>query len=53
MVIDKGDARNLVSFCANGVKKISPTRFEVRKTNWRPEQDLYILLLRPHGLPDE
>jgi len=53
LVIDKGDARNLVSFCASGVKKISPTRFEVRKTNWRPEQDLYILLLRPHGLPDE
>lgn len=53
MVIDKGDTRNLVSFCASGVKKISPTRFEVRKTDWRPEQDLYILLLRPHGLPDE
>ncbi len=53
MVIDKGDTRNLVSFCASGVKKISPTRFGVRKTDWRPEQDLYILLLRPHGLPDE
>jgi hypothetical protein len=53
LVIDKGDARNLVSFCASGVKKISPTRFEVRKSNWRPERDLYILLLRPHGLPDQ
>lgn len=53
LVIDKGDTRNLVSFCASGVKKISPTRFEMRKTNWRPEQDLYILLLQPHGLPDE
>lgn len=47
MVIDKGAAGNLVSFCASGVKKISPTRFEVRKTNWRPDRDLSILILKP------
>lgn len=47
MVIDKGAAANLVSFCASGVKKIAPTRFEVRKTNWRPEKDLWILILKP------
>lgn len=47
LVIDKGDTANLVSFCATGVKKIAPTRFEVRKTNWRPEKDLFILILKP------
>lgn len=47
MVIDKGAPENLVSFCANGVKKIGPTRFEVRKTNWRPDRDLSILILKP------
>jgi len=47
MVIDKGDAKNLVSFCAEGVKKISPTQFEVRKTNWTPPKDLNVLILLP------
>ncbi|MDP1738279.1 MAG: DUF4424 domain-containing protein [Caulobacter sp.] len=51
LVVDKGSASNLVSFCASGVKKIGPTRFEVRKTNWRPENDLWILILKP--LPPE
>lgn len=45
MVIDKEHASSLVSFCATGVKKIGPTQFEVRKTNWRPDRDLSILLL--------
>ena len=52
LVIDKGAAANLVSFCASGVKKISPTRFEVRKTNWRPENDLSILILKPLPAPE-
>lgn len=48
MVIDKGAAENLVSFCATGVKKIGPTRFEVRKSNYTPTDDLHILILVPH-----
>lgn len=47
LVVDKGDARNLVSFCAEGVKKISPTQFEVRKTDFTPGADLNVLILRP------
>ncbi|MGK9171148.1 DUF4424 domain-containing protein [Inquilinus limosus] len=47
LVVDKGEARNLVSFCAEGVKKISPTQFEVRKTNFTPGQDIDVLILRP------
>jgi len=47
LVIDKGEADKLVSFCADGVKKIGPTQFEVRKTNFTPKQDLDILLLVP------
>jgi hypothetical protein len=45
LTVDKGKAANLVSFCATGVRKVSPTRFEVRKTNWRPDRDLAILIL--------
>ena len=47
LVVDKGEADRLVSFCADGVKKIGPTQFEVRKTNFTPKKDLDILLLVP------
>jgi hypothetical protein len=47
LVIDKGAAENLVSFCATGVKKIAPTRFEVVKKNYTPTSDLEILILEP------
>ncbi len=46
LVIDKGKARNLMSFCMDGVKKISPTQFEIRKTNFEPTKDINILLVR-------
>jgi hypothetical protein len=47
LVIDKGAADNLVSFCATGVKKIGPTRFEVSKKDYIPTSDLDILILEP------
>ena len=46
LVIDKGKASNLVSFCMDGVKKISPTRFEIRKTNFEPTKDINILIVQ-------
>ena len=48
LVVDKGDPKNLISFCGDDIKKISPTQFEMRKTNWRPEKDLSVLILVPH-----
>lgn len=45
LVVDKGEANKLVSFCMDGVKKISPTRFEVRKKNFEPKRDLSILII--------
>jgi hypothetical protein len=47
MVVDKGDAANIVSFCADGVHKISPTQFEVRHTDFTPTSDVSILILTP------
>ncbi len=47
LVVDKGRPGNLVSFCGEGVRKISPTRFEMRKRNWRPTRDLEVLILEP------
>lgn len=46
LVVDKGAPANLVSFCAQGVRKISPTRFEMRRKNWRPDRDLKILIVQ-------
>jgi hypothetical protein len=45
MVIDKGRPDNLVSFCMNGVRKISPTQFEIVKTNFEPTKDVDILFV--------
>lgn len=45
LVVDKGSPDNLVSFCAEGVRRISPTQFEVRRTNYTPARDLHVLIL--------
>jgi hypothetical protein len=45
LVVDKGNAANMVSFCASGVKKISPTQFEVRYKDFEPKDDLNILIV--------
>lgn len=47
LVVDKGSPRNIVSFCGSGLTRISPTQFEMRRTNWRPERDLRVLILSP------
>jgi Domain of unknown function (DUF4424) len=47
LVVDKGAPQNLVSFCGEGVRKISPTRFETVRRNWRPDRDLRILIVQP------
>ena len=47
LVVDKGSAHNLVSFCGQGVRKISPTQFQVTKTNFVPTADVAILILEP------
>jgi Domain of unknown function (DUF4424) len=45
LVIDKEKPENLLSFCGQNVKKISPTRFEMRKTNFEPTANLDILIV--------
>jgi len=47
LVVDKGKPGNLVSFCGEGVRKVSPTQFEVRHRNWRPTRDLHVLIIEP------
>ena len=47
LVIDKGSPDNLMSFCGDGVTKTTPTRVEIRKSNFTPKNDINILILKP------
>ena len=49
LVIEKDKPDNLLSFCGSGVQKISPTRFEMRKTNFEPTANLDILIVEFFG----
>lgn len=49
LTVDKGDAKNYVSFCGDDVRKTGPTTFEMRARDFVPERDLDILLLVPNG----
>lgn len=46
LVVDKGAPDSLVSFCGEGVRKIGPTQFEMRKDNFTPTRDLDVLILQ-------
>jgi hypothetical protein len=46
LTVDKGDSSSLVGFCGKGVKKISDTKFEMSKTNFTPDGDLAVLILK-------
>ena len=46
LVIDKGEADSLISFCGDGVKKTAPTQFELRKRNFTPDSNLAVLILK-------
>ncbi|TKB78553.1 MAG: DUF4424 domain-containing protein, partial [Mesorhizobium sp.] len=47
LTVDKGDPKNLVSFCGENVRKVGPTTFEMKAQNFYPEHDIDILLLEP------
>jgi hypothetical protein len=48
LTVNKGDSRNLVSFCASGVRKTGPTTFVVEASNFRPDRDLSVLVVQPN-----
>jgi len=47
LTVDKGAPENLVSFCGEGVKKMSPTKFQMIKHDYTPTADLHVLILKP------
>jgi len=46
LVVDKGKPDNLISFCGDGVKKIGPTQFEMRKKDFTPDSNFAVLILK-------
>ena len=51
LVIDKAFPDNLVSFCADGAKKVSSTRYELKRNNYAPDRNLDILILDKNVAP--
>ena len=47
LTLDKGAPENVLSLCADGVKKIGPTTFMVEKTDFIPDRDLEVLVATP------
>ena len=47
LTLDKGDPKNVISLCADGVKKTGPTTFVVEKTDYAPDRDLDVLIVQP------
>lgn len=47
LTLDKGDPKNVISLCAEGVKKTGPTTFVIEKTDYTPDRDLEVLVVQP------
>jgi uncharacterized protein len=45
LTIDKQDPQGIVSLCASGIKKIGPTTFQIKKRDFRPDDDLNVLFV--------
>jgi hypothetical protein len=47
LTIDKEKPENVVSLCADGIRKTGPTTFVMEKTDYVPDRDLQILIASP------
>jgi hypothetical protein len=45
LTIDKGNPKNAISLCIDGIKKTGPTTFVVEKKDFTPASDISILLV--------
>lgn len=47
LTVDKAAPENVISLCADGIKKVGPTTFVWEQTNFSPARDLDILVMQP------
>lgn len=50
LTVDKGNKDNVLSICADGIKKVSPTSFSLTLTNYSPDRDLEFVVFQ--GYPE-
>ncbi len=46
LTVDKGDKKNYVSFCGENIKKIGETTFQMKATDFYPQEELNVLILQ-------
>ncbi|SIR09298.1 protein of unknown function [Rhizobium sp. RU20A] len=46
LTVDKGDPKNFVSFCGENVRKIGETTFQIKATDFYPQEELSVLILQ-------
>lgn len=47
LVVDKGEADAVVSFCGSGIRRISANQFELTARNFSPDREINVLIVRP------
>ena len=47
LTVEKPSEKALVSLCADGIKRASPTTFTVSADNYAPDSDLNVLFVEP------
>ncbi|MEO8530582.1 MAG: DUF4424 family protein [Deltaproteobacteria bacterium] len=52
LTVDKGDAANIISLCADGIKKTGPTTFVMEKTDYVPSRDLDVLVVKSYKMEE-
>lgn len=45
LTVDKGKKKNILSFCGTGVKKTGKTTFSIEARNFKPTQDIKVLIV--------
>lgn len=46
LTVDKGAPANILSLCADGITKVGPTTFVLEKTDYTPDRELQILIVK-------
>lgn len=47
LTIDKDDPKAVLSLCMSGLRKVTPTTFELRKQNFHPTEDIRFVVFQP------
>ena len=48
LTVDSGEPDAIASFCAESVRKTSPTTYEYSAEDYNPEKDLQVLIVKPY-----